>query len=96
VGDGLSCDRCGKTLLVEEDVRYVCEMRLYAAYDTLELTRGDLEKDHRAEIARLCAEIERRDPESLMDEVARALKFDLCPACHRKLLADPLGKGSAI
>ena len=89
---GLSCDRCDRTLLVHEDVRYIVELKVYAAYDVLELTQEDLARDHKSEIARLIAEIEKRDPESLMDEVAREMKLDLCPACQRIFLKNPLGR----
>jgi hypothetical protein len=85
--DGLTCDRCGKALLVAESVRYVAEVKVYAAYDPLELTAADLAEDHRAEIARLVEEIGRRDPSDLEDEVARAQKLDLCPPCRKAFLA---------
>ncbi len=91
MGDGLTCDRCGKALLADETVRYVVEMKVYAAYDPLELTAEDLAKDHRAEIERLARLIETRDPEELEDEVARVLKLDLCPPCQKRFLKDPLG-----
>ena len=86
MGDGISCDRCFRSLLVEEKVRYVCEVKVYAAYDVLELTAEDLARDHRTEIAELLAIIEKADPEELMDEVARSFKLDLCPPCQRELL----------
>lgn len=84
--DGLCCDRCGKALLADEPVRYLAEVKVYAAFDPMELTREDLAQDHRAEIARLCREIETRDPEELLDGVARAFKLDLCMGCQRALL----------
>jgi hypothetical protein len=86
LGDGISCDRCGRSLLVEEKVRYVCEVKVYAAYDPLELTAQDLAGDKQAEIAELLSVIEKADPEELMDEVARTFKLDLCPPCQRELL----------
>jgi hypothetical protein len=89
--DGLTCDRCGKALLADEPVRYVAELKIYAAYDPLELTAADLAEDHRAEIERLVKAIERSDPERLEDDVARALKLDLCASCQRVFLKDPLG-----
>jgi hypothetical protein len=86
--DGIFCDRCGKSLLVDERVRYVVETRVFAAYDPLELSAGELAEDHRAEIRRLLGEIERRDPASLEDEVARVFKFDLCPLCQKDFLRE--------
>lgn len=89
--DGLTCDRCGKALLADERVRYIADLKIFAAYDPLEITAADLAEDHRAEIGKLVREIERRDARELEDEVARALKLDLCPACQRAFLKDPLG-----
>jgi len=88
MSDGLVCDWCGKALLVDSEVRYVADVRVYAAYDVLEASPGEEAADHRAEIERLCREIERRDPEELMDEVARVFRLDLCPACHKAFLAE--------
>ncbi len=86
--DGIACDRCGKSLLVDEPVRYVVETRVFAAYDPLEVTAAELAQDHDAEIRRLLAEIERRPAGELEDEVARVFKHDLCPACQREFLRE--------
>ncbi|GIW71036.1 MAG: hypothetical protein KatS3mg102_0578 [Planctomycetota bacterium] len=89
--EGISCDRCGRSLLVDDDVRYVVEIRVYAAYDPLEVTRQDLEQagDPR-QWDRLLAAIRARTAEQLQDEVYRELRFDLCPRCQRDYLQQPL------
>jgi len=81
---------CGKLLLVDEDTRYVVEILVYAAYDPMEITRDDLAKDHLAEIRALVAELSKRDPQELEDEVSKCLRFNLCPACQKKYIANPL------
>ena len=48
--DGITCDMCGKPLLVDEPARYEVRIEVYAAYDPLELTPDDLARDTRAEI----------------------------------------------
>jgi len=90
-----SCDLCGKELLVNEDVRYVAKIEVYAAYDPLEITEEDLEKDHLEEISKLIKQMEHMDPQELEDQVYKCFRFDLCPDCHKKFLRDPLGKESA-
>ena len=90
--DGISCDICDKSLLIDEDVRYVADIRVYAAYDPLELTQADLARDRTREIQRLIEQIEAMSEERLQDGVYRRFTFDLCPACQRKYLQDPLGK----
>lgn len=89
----LACDRCGKTLLLEEDVRYKVRIQVYAAYDPMELTADDLATDHRGEMVRLLRQLEQQDPDEVQDSVYRELDFDLCNACRKAFLADPLGGG---
>lgn len=88
--DGIVCDACGATLLIDADVRYVLEIEGYAAWDPLEVTSEDLRSDHGAEIERLVEELRDVDPEEAQDEVHRRFRYDLCPACWRRLLRDPL------
>jgi len=79
---GLSCDRCGKSLLIEEETRYLARVEVVAAYDPPELTRADLERDFDAEIRRLVRSMEGREGRSLEEEVAVIRRFDLCPPCR--------------
>jgi len=85
-----TCDLCGKPLLVDEDVRYVVRVEVKAAYDPLELTREDLEKDHLAEIRKLVERMEGMDQQELEDQVFANFRFDLCPTCQKRYLQDPL------
>ena len=87
-----SCDLCGKELLVEEDLRYVAKIEVYAAYDPLEITEEDLEQDHMEEISELIKSMEHMDQQELEDQVYKSFRFDLCPECHKKFLKDPLSR----
>ena len=87
----LACDMCGKALLVDEDVRYVVKIEVYAAYDPMELTQQDLEKDRRRELEALLEKARNMSEEELQDSVYRELEFHLCPACQRRYLKNPLG-----
>ena len=49
--EGISCDRCGEGLLIDDDVRYIMRVEMVAAYDPMEITRQDLERDLDARIA---------------------------------------------
>ena len=84
---GLGCDRCGKSLLVDEEVRYLARVEVVAAYDPPELTKQDLERDFDAEIRRLVRAVEGRDARELEEEVAAVRRFDLCPPCRKAFLA---------
>lgn len=85
-----SCDLCGKDLTDGRDARFVVHMEVFAAQDPAELTEADLEEDHLEQVGQMLRE---NDPSDL--ELAPAyqkLRYDLCPACHRKFLADPLSR----
>ena len=86
----LTCDLCGKTLLLDEDVRYVVNIEVFAAYDPMELTEEDLNKDFRKELRELVKRMENMDPEEAQDSVYRKFRFELCPACQKKYIRDPL------
>jgi hypothetical protein len=90
--DRLTCDRCGKPLLVGEAVRYEARIQVYAAYDPLELTADDLARDHQAEIRALLDRMRDMDPQELEDSVFKEFRLDLCMACQRRFLRDPLGR----
>lgn len=91
---GISCDRCGKALLVDESVRYELKIVVKAAYDPLEVTVEDLEQDLNAEIRRLIDRMKHMDPRALEDQVYKEMAFDLCMACQGAYLANPLGRAS--
>lgn len=85
-----TCDMCGKPLLVEEQVRYVVKIEVFAAYDTMEITEEDLEEDHVEEMQELVEEMEDMTTEEVEEGVYRTLRFDLCPTCKAIYLGDPL------
>ena len=87
---GLVCEMCGKTLLVDEDVRYIIDIRVYAAYDPMEITEEDLQKDHIAEMQRIIEILEKRDPQEVQDEVFKQMVFHICPDCRKRYLKTPL------
>ena len=85
------CDSCGQDLALDGSNHYIVKIEAFAAAGRLEFTREDLEKDHDAEMQRLLAQAEQRSPDELEDQVYRSFRYDLCPACHRQFLGDPLG-----
>lgn len=88
--NGVTCDLCGKTLLLDEDVRYVAKIEVYAAYDPLELTAEDLARDRRPDLAELVRSMQDLDPAEAEDSVYKRFDFDLCPACQKQYLKRPL------
>lgn len=88
--DGLVCDGCGRTLLLEDDVRYVLCIDGVAAYDPLEITREDLKRDFNAESRSLIESLSGVSAEEAEGEVHQEFRFDLCPPCWRRYRRDPL------
>lgn len=93
--DGISCDICDKPLLVDEDVRFVVDIQVYAAYDPMELTQEDLAKDRGEEIKALLRRTATMDAQELEDGVHKRLRFDLCPECRKTYLKHPLPRAAA-
>lgn len=89
-----TCDLCGQELPLPDAQRYVLKIEVYAAYDPLEITEEDLDRDHMEEISKLLREIEDIDTAELEDGVYKSFRFDLCSECHKKFLKDPLGKAA--
>ena len=91
MSDGLVCDGCGDALLGDSDVRYVLEVRGFAAYDPLEITRADLaRRDLGAEMSELLGKMAEQDAAELEADVFQEFRYDLCPRCWKRYRADPL------
>lgn len=88
--DGISCDRCGKSLLIDEDVRYQVKVIVQAAYDPMEISKGDLEKTGVDSWKSLLKSLENLSAEEAQDQVYREIRFDLCPPCQKAYLVSPI------
>jgi len=88
------CDRCGQPV-EEGSLRYEAKIQVYAAYDPLEITFEDLSRDYTAEINRLLQECKGLTEKDLMRDVYMDFRFDLCPACQKIYVKDPLFIGKA-
>lgn len=84
------CDGCGLDLERDGSNHYILKMEAFAAAGRLDFSREEVERDHEAEMKRLIAELEKRSPDELEDQVYRNMRFDLCPECHRHFLLSPL------
>ena len=83
------CDRCGQPLEAQT-VRYIARIQVYAAYDPLEITFDDLSRDFTAEMRRILEECRDLTEEELMRDVYKDFSFDLCPACQKRYIQNPL------
>jgi hypothetical protein len=83
------CDRCGKAI-ERGDVRYVAQIQVFAAAAPLEITLDDLLEDHAPEIDRLLRQCAGLSEEELMRDVHVEFQFDLCRACQKVYVTNPL------
>lgn len=83
------CDRCGQPIEPGQ-LRYIAKIQVFAAYDPLEITFEDLTRDHRAQIQRILEHCAGLTEEELMRDVYVDFQFDLCRACQRAYIQDPL------
>ncbi|AWM36086.1 hypothetical protein GobsT_61540 [Gemmata obscuriglobus] len=90
-----SCDVCGKDMTRDGAERYVVKMEAFASCDPGVLTDGDLETDHIEEMAQLLSDLEEGGDAPAPLPACKKMRFDLCPACFRKFVNDPLGRESA-
>lgn len=88
--EGISCDRCNKSLLIDEDVRYQVHIVVQAAYDPMEITADDLKNSNPGSWAALIQQLEKLTEQEAQDQVHREFRFDLCPPCQKIYLANPL------
>ena len=88
--DHRTCDLCGQELVQGNEIRYEVRIEVKAAYDPMNLTDQDLAKDFRQEIARVLQQLEGISPAEAQNQVYRLFEFDLCPACQRTYVRDPL------
>ncbi|TWT42912.1 hypothetical protein [Botrimarina hoheduenensis] len=84
-----SCDACGQPIDREHETRYVVRLEVYAAVDE-DTEPTDPEVDHLEAIEDMLERME--DSVSLDDELYQQLRYDLCPTCRERLLADPLAR----
>ncbi|GAB4135442.1 MAG: hypothetical protein Tsb009_01710 [Planctomycetaceae bacterium] len=84
-----SCDLCGRHL---DDHRFVVKLEVFPSFDPDEIEESDLEADHLQEVAEELDKMEMTGQTEIEDCEARDFRFDLCPACRRKFLEDPLGR----
>lgn len=83
------CDRCGRAI-EQDQVRYIAKIQVFAAADPLSITFEDLLQDHTSEIERLLRQCEELSEEELMRDVHVEFQFDLCRACQKTYVVNPL------
>lgn len=87
-----NCDMCGKSLVPEEDDRYVVKIEIYAACDSMDVDDdeeliNDLEEEDDEDDD---DELDSLDPDEINSIEYKTFRYDLCSKCHSMYLQDPL------
>lgn len=85
--DRLTCDRCGRGLLLDAPVRYEVKIEVCSGNDPLELSEEDL-VDAESEMKKVVERLRAITPEEAQNEVYRAFRFDLCATCQKAYLKE--------
>lgn len=90
-----SCDRC-RCPIAQQSVRYVVKMEIEATIDVSHETVEDVDQDGLLAMDEVLEKLE----EEVLDEDCTVLyqrkAFDLCPACYRKFVSNPMGRENVI
>lgn len=84
------CDKCGASVGANDSQRYIVRLEVFAADGNIDLDRQASE-DPTTAISDLVRDLAKANPDEVEDQTYRMLRFDLCDACRRDLLARPLG-----
>ncbi len=90
-----SCDMCGRSLVPEEDDRYVVKIEVYTACDSIddedEEIITDFEED---DVDDGDEEMDNIDSDEIDNLEYKTFRYDLCCKCHSRYLQDPLSINS--
>ncbi len=90
-----SCDMCGRSLVPDEDDRYVVKIEVYAACDSMDIDCedeefiNDFEDDDESG-----DDIGDVDSDEIESIEYKTFRYDLCSKCHSRYLQDPLSINS--
>ena len=87
----VTCDGCGKQLR-QTDEHHVVKIEVFSARDPHELSEDDLDQDHLEAVAELLRQAEEADEELSPEPRSTQMRYDLCCACRKRYLRDPLGR----
>jgi len=87
----VTCDHCGRPL-EEGETHFVVRIEVFAPAPDVALTAADLDEDHMEAVSEALEHSEQAEGDDDLAPATQRLRFDLCPACRKRYLRDPLGK----
>src|SRR6478609_3316060 len=89
-----TCDRCKREIDPDLELRYVVRLEVQAMMEPCEVDVQD-DRDHLLEIQEVLERMDDLNDDNIGDDVYQRRRFDLCPACYRKYIKNPLGREPA-
>ena len=89
------CDKCGVAMAANDPQRYIVRLEVFAAAGHIDLG-GEVEEEPGTALSEVIRDLSQADPDEVEDQTYRLLRFDLCNACRRHLLAHPLERSVPI
>jgi len=88
-----TCDCCKRLIDLEQEVRYVVRMEVFAAADASDID-ADSDRDYLQEIEDMLTHDAAEN--ELDQDVYQQVRFDLCGDCRERFISNPLGRGAAV
>ena len=89
-----SCDRCGKLIDPQVEIRYVLRVEVQAAIESHDTDIN--ERDHLDELQEIIERLKDTDHEELGRDLYHQSRHDLCSACQREYLMNPTAKETQL
>jgi hypothetical protein len=91
MSDRVTCELCDRA--VPKHMSFVVRMDIFADPMMPPLSTEELEEtDFDETFGKLMDEMKGMTADDLQDGVHRRFEYRLCPVCHKKFLANPMGK----
>ena len=87
-----TCDRCKRVIDAEQELRYVVRMEIEAVMDPIHEGEPQDDRDHLLEIDEILERVDASESDVIDDDIYQKRRYDLCPQCYRKFVANPLAR----
>ena len=84
-----SCDRCKRSIELDEEIRYSVKIEVQVALDTSEYETHE-DREHLEELHEILERLDDSEKEEISQFAYHVRRFDLCSACHREYIQNPL------
>jgi hypothetical protein len=78
-------------MVANDPKRFIVRLEVFAASGPIDL-EDDADKSPGRQMREVIHSLQTADPDEIEDQTYRLLRFDLCDACRRHVLARPLGQ----